>query len=125
MSQENSRNVTLSPQDQHNQSSMYSSPQHSVDCVALPLDDHQDETESPPAISLFLCHSNLSALLETATGLSLGITSGEPGGRTVCEGPRAREGCNVAETQQSSRRCVCIVLINSVLAFTVVYQHSA
>ncbi len=117
MSQENSQNVTLSPQDQHNQSSMYSSPQHPVDCIALPLDDHQDETESPPAISLFLCHSNLSALLETATGLSLGITSGEPGG----EGPR--EGCNVAETQQSSRRCVCIVLINSVLAFTTVYQH--
>ena len=46
------------------------------DHVALSLDD-KDDPESPPTTLLFLCPSNLSALLETATSLSLGVSSGE------------------------------------------------
>lgn len=44
------------------------------DCVALSLED-KDEVESPPTHSLFLCPSNLSALIESATSMSLGVAS--------------------------------------------------
>lgn len=46
---------------------------HRLECVALSLED-KDDIESPKAHSLFLCPSNLSALLESATSMSLGVS---------------------------------------------------
>ncbi len=54
------------------------SDQLTVDCIALSL---EDKDESPPTTATFLCPSNLSGLLETATALSLGVASE----RRVCE----------------------------------------
>ncbi len=72
-----------------------------VDCVVLYLEDkrREDEADSPPKTSLFLCPSNLSGILETATALSLGVTSGGVpervgnAGNDVCESPATVEGC--------------------------------
>ena len=110
MSQEGAQGALFAHQLPENQSSQTPPTQ---DYVALSLDD-KDEPESPPTTSLFLCPSNLGALLETATSLSLGVASGEVGDkgpstnrerdRGVCEG--WRDTTATLRGQESQTRCV-------------------
>lgn len=58
-----------------------------VDFVAVPIDEKPGSESPPTPGSSFLCSSSISALLESATSLSLGVTSG--GGKRSVTGDKS------------------------------------
>ena len=114
MSQEGAQESLSTRTDQSRESQSSQTPpvcNPDPDYVALSLDD-KDDPESPPTTSLFLCPSNISALLETATSLSLGVASGEVNDRgplvrrersvCACEGKRNEGHATAAAWEQES-----------------------